>query len=182
MIGQLLGGGQTQQSSGSAKTWAKDEREFTEEDFMDNDVTVTGNGFEQVGEYVVGADQKMEFGMGDKSLHPMEQGRPYLIFKNSDDEQVHGTVRFLHVSAQEGQVHKIRDINTRSLDESTPSERAVFERASKPSQPNAGKPSAGQDDKLRIKINVSNLGDLTTNDITVSNTTISQPVTVWERN
>lgn len=181
MLGQLIGGAQ-QQNSGSTKVWSKDEREFTEDDFMSGDVTLTGNGYEQIGEYVVGADQKVEFGTGDKSLHPMEQGRPYHLYKNDDGEQVHGQLRFMHVSAQEGRVHKIRDINTRSLDESTPSERAVFERASKPSQPNAGKPSAGQDDKLRIKLSVSNLSDLTTDNVNKANSTISQPVTVWERN
>jgi hypothetical protein len=177
MIGQLLGGGQQQQ----APQWSSDERDFTEDDFMDGDVTLTGNGHELIGEVTVGANQKFEFGHGNKSLHPMEQGRPYLMLKNDDGEQVHGSVRFLHVSAQEGRTAKIKDIGTRSLDESTPDQRKVFERASKPAQ-KGGKPPAVQDSYLRIKLNASNLSSLTTSNVNKSNSTFDIPVTVHERN
>jgi len=166
----------------SQKVWSSDRREFSEDEFMDGDVTVTGNGFEQVGEYKVGADQRIEFGQGDRSLEAQEQGRPNIDLKDTGGDDVQGTVRFLHVSAQEGRVHKIRDISQRSLRQSTRSERITFVRASKPSQPGAGKPAAGRDDFLRIKVNISNYSDLTNGVIGIDESTITQPVTVWERN
>lgn len=182
MIGQILGGGQQQQAGGSQKVWSADERDFTEDDFMSGDVSLTGNGYELVGKVKVGADQKFEFGHGNKTLHPMEQGRPYIKFDDGSGTQVHGSVRFLHVSAQEGRTHKIKDINTRSLDESTPDQRKVFERASKPSQPKSGKPAAAQDDTIRVKINTTNLSDLTNQKISKADSVMDLPVTVWERN
>lgn len=180
MLGQLLGGQTQQQNQG--RKWSSDRREFDENQFMDSDVSLSGNGFEQIGEVKVGADQKIEFGQGDRSLDPMEQGRPYHYYDDGAGNQVKGTVRFLHVSAQEGTVHKIRDISTRSLNESTTSERETMPRASKPSQPGDGKPAATQDAFIRMKIKVSNYSALTNKQISLSASTIEQPVTVWELN
>lgn len=174
--GSMFGGNSGNQET---KQWTLSGRTYGTDRFMDGDVTLTGNGFEQVGEVQVGADQKIEFGQGNRSLDPMEQGRPYHDYKDDADANVEGEVRMLHVSAQEGRILKIADYGTEDLREPTKSEREVQPRASKPAQPKRGKPAAGQDDFLRILLN-ADVSSTTT--LSKANTTISQPVTVHERN
>jgi hypothetical protein len=175
--GGLFGGNAGNQET--QKQWTLSGRTYGIDRWMDGDVTLTGNGFEQIGEVQVGADQKIEFGQGNRSLDPMEQGRPYHDYQDSNGDPVNGEVRMLHVSAQEGTVLKIEDYSTEQLREATKSEREVQPRASKPAQPNRGKRAAGQDDYLRIKINAEVSSSTT---LSKSNSTISQPVTVHERN
>jgi len=177
--GSMFGGNNS--GNQNTKQWTLSGRTYGTGRWMSGDVTLTGNGFEQIGEVQVGADQKIEFGQGNRSLDPMEQGRPYHDYKDdqSTPANIEGEVRLLHVSAQEGRILKIEDYGTEDLREATKSEREVMPRASKPAQPNRGKPAAGQDDFLRILLN-ADVSSTTT--LSKANSTISQPVTVHERN
>ena len=153
-------------------------RIYKESRFMDGDVTVTGNGFEDIGEVRVGANQKIEFGQGNRSLDPLEQGRPFHEYVDSNGNTIDGEVRLLHVSAQSSRVLRIVDYSTQALNEPTKSEREVQPRASKPAQPNRGKPAAGEDDFLRIKLN-ANVSSNTT--VSQSDKAIRQPEPVDEQ-
>lgn len=179
--GALFGGNNNGGNQQGGSVWSRQGRTYDEDKFMDGDITLTGNGFENIGEVQVGADQKIEFGQGNRSLQPMEQGRPYYDLRDnaSTPAKIKGTVRQLHVSAQEGKVIKIVDYDSEALREATKSEREVQPRASRPATPGEGKPAAGQDDYLRLKLNASDTGNGT---LSKADTTIKQPVTVHERN
>jgi len=161
-----IGGGQ------QSRDYNEDRRVFNKGRWLDGNVDLTGNGFELIGEYQVGARQEVEFGQGTNRLHPMEQGRPYMDLQDGNSSAISGTVRFLHVSAQDGRTIKIRDIDTETLRESTKSERDVFERSR-----SRGKEAAARDSFLRIKLNADDTGNGT---LSKSKSTYKVPVTVRE--
>lgn len=140
--------------------------------FNGSTVDVSGDKFELLGYFTVGAKQFAEVGQGDPTLDPAEQGRPRIEIQDDTSTTLEGSIRLTHESAQGTQEFKIVEDTVDAFDAANRSDRLVLSRASVD-----GYPRVGEDSKIGLYFNASTTGSGV---VSRSNSTVRLPVTIYE--
>lgn len=168
VAGNLFGGG----GNGGVQGRSAFSRTLRLADFTGSDVTAPDSSkYTKIGDYTVGAQQVAEYGQGDSSLDPKEQGLVNINLRDSNDSAIDGFVKLTHESAQGTRTVVVMEERTEELRQSTRTERVVLPRAS-----SQGHPRVREDSKLSLYFQPDS--DSTTVDTTHS--VVRLPATLYE--